>query len=86
MNEQLFENLCKKLGILRVFDNNIYREIFLDKDSSSKINYEDLFIKALDINKKFCFSYKNDLIGIKLLYKDCDSISNSFNKLFKELL
>ncbi len=86
MEEQLFENLCKKLGVLRVFDNSIYREIFLDKESSSKINYEDLFIKALNINKKFSFSYKNDLIGIKLLYKDCDSISNSFNELFKELL
>ena len=86
MNEQLFENLCKKLGILRVFDNNIYREIFLDKDTSSKINYEDLFVKALDINKKFNFSYKNDLIGIKLFYKDCNSIPISFNNLFKELL
>ena len=86
MNEQLFENLCKKLGILRVFDNNIYREVFLDKDTSSKINYEDLFIKALDINKRFSFSYKNDLIGIKLLYDDTDNMANSFNNLFKELL
>ena len=86
MNEQLFENLCKKLGILRVFDNNIYREVFLDKTTSERIDYEDLFIKALDINKKFIFSYKNDLIGIKLIYKDCDNIPMCFNKLFKELL
>ena len=86
MNEQLFENLCKKLGILRVFDNNIYREVFLDKTTSERIDYEDLFIKALDINKKFIFSYKNDLIGIKLMYKDCDNIPICFNKLFKELL
>ena len=86
MNEQLFENLCKKLGILRVFDNNIYREVFLDKTTSERIDYEDLFIKALDINKKFNFSYKNDLIGIKLMYKDCDNIPICFNKLFKELL
>lgn len=86
MNEQLFENLCKKLGILRVFDNNIYREVFLDKDTSSKINYEDLFIKALSINRKFNFSYNNNLIGIKLLYGDTDNMANSFNSLFKELL
>lgn len=86
MNEQLFENFCKRLGVFKIFDNNIYREIFLDRDTSSKINYEDLFVKALDINKKFSFSYKNGLIGIKLFYKDTDNISLSFNKLLKELL
>lgn len=86
MHESLFENLSKKIGILRVFDNNIYREIFLGKDTSSSIDYEDLFVKALEINKKFNFSYKNDLIGIKLFYKDCDNIAMTFNKLFKELL
>ena len=58
----------------------------MDKTTSERIDYEDLFIKALDINKKFIFSYKNDLIGIKLIYKDCDSIPMCFNKLFKELL
>ena len=86
MNEILFENLCKKLGILRVFDNSIYREVFLDKETSLRIDYENLFVKALDINKRFNFSYKNDLIGIKLMYKDCENIPMSFNKLFKELL
>ena len=86
MNEQLFENMCKKLGILRVFDNNIYREIFLGKDASKEIDYEDLFIKALDINKHFNFSYKNDLISIKLLYKDSLDLTASFNSLLKELL
>ena len=86
MNEQLFENLCKKIGIVRIFDNNIYREIFLDKKTSQKINYEDLFVKALDINKKFVFSYKNDLIGIKLMYKDTDNMTKAYNALFKELL
>ena len=78
--------LCKKLGIVRVFDNNIYREVFLDKDTSIKIDYDDLFVKALDINKRFSFSYKNDLIGIKLFYKDSDSVATSFCNLFKELL
>ena len=86
MNEQLFENLCKKLGIVRVFDNNIYREVFLDKDTSMRVDYDDLFVSALDINKRFSFSYKNDLIGIKLFYKDSDNITMSFCKLFKELL
>ncbi len=86
MNEQLFENLCKKLGVVRVFDNNLYREIFLDKKTSQNINYEELFVKALDINKKFVFSYKNDLIGIKLLYKDDTDVTKAYNALFKELL
>ncbi len=86
MNEQLFENFCKKLGVLRIFDNSIYREVFLERDISAKLDYEDLFIKALNINKSFSFSYKNNIIGIKLFYKDSDNIVNSFNKLFKELI
>ena len=66
--------------------SRIYREIFLDKKTSQDINYEDLFVKALDINKKFVFSYKNDLIGIKLLYKDATDVTKAYNALFKELL
>ena len=86
MYEQLFENMCKKLGIVKVFDNNIYREVFLDKDTSIRVDYDDLFVKALDINKRFSFSYKNDLIGIKLFYKDSNNVTVSFCKLLKELL
>lgn len=37
MNEQLFESFVKKLGVIKVFDNNIYREVIFDREFSSKI-------------------------------------------------
>ena len=87
MNEQLFEILCKKLGIFKVFDNSMYREVFFDVNMSNNIDYEDIFVKAININKRFNFSYKNKMVSIKLFYKDCDiSVVFDFNKLLKELL
>src|SRR5699024_7787936 len=38
MNEQLFESFVKKLGVIKVFDNNIYREVIFDREFSSKID------------------------------------------------
>ena len=54
---------------------------------SNGINYEDFFVKALAISKNFNFSYKNNVVTIKLLYKDCSKhVVFYFNKLLKELL
>ena len=85
MNEQLFESLCSQVGISNIFDNNIYREVSID-EGKSDIDYEGLFVKALSINKKFVFSYKQGIIKIKLNYKDTKDVAMSFNLLFKELL
>ena len=86
MNEQLFESFCNKFSISKVFDNSVYREIVFNKEMSNRINYEDLFIKALAINNKFIFSYKNEMLIVKLEYKNCTScVAEYFNNLFKEL-
>lgn len=87
MNEKLFENIAKKLGIFKIFDNNKYREVFFCKDASLEIDYEDFFVKAIAVNKNFKFSYKNDILMIKLFYKDSDhNVVFDFNELFKGLL
>ena len=87
MNEKLFENIAKKLGIFKIFDNNKYREVFFCKDASLEIDYEDFFVKAIAVNKNFKFSYKNDILMIKLFYKDSDhDVVFDFNELFKGLL
>ena len=86
MNEQLFESFVKKLGVIKVFDNNIYREVIFDREFSSKIDYEDLFIKSLDINKNFKFSYKNNMLSVILYYnKSNNHVVFDFNKFFNEL-
>ena len=87
MNEILFEKITKKLGVTKIFDNSIYREVYLSKEMTEKINYEDLFMKALKINRDFNFSYKNKMVIIKLLYENCNKNPVfDFNKLLKELL
>ena len=86
MNEELFSSFVNRLGIIKVFDNNVYREIIFDKNSSSLINYEDLFIKSLSINRGFKFSYKDKMLIVKLYYKDCSNhLVFDFNRLLKEL-
>ena len=87
MNEQLFESFVSRIGIVRVFDNNIYREVFFDKKISESINYEEFFVKGIGINKNFIFSYRNNMLGIKLMYKDASShVVMYFNDLLRELL
>ena len=86
MQEELFSSFVNKLGIIKVFDNNIYREIIFDKEKSSVINYEELFVKSLKINKNFKFSYKNNMLAIRLYYNNCSNhLVFDFNKILKEL-
>ena len=86
MNEQLFENFVKKLGIMKVFDNNNYREIIFDKNISDSINYEEMFIESLEINKNFKFSYKNKMLMIRLDYNNSNThVVYDFNKLLELL-
>lgn len=87
MNEQLFENMAKKVGVIKIFDNGRYREVFFDRDVSLNIDYESFFVKAISINSSFDFSYRNDTLRIKLFYKDSTKhVVFDFNELFKELL
>lgn len=87
MNEQLFESFVRKLGIIKVFDNGIYREIIFDKEKSSKFDYEGLFMVSLEINRNFKFSYKNGMLSVSLYYNKCnENLIFDFNKFLKELL
>ena len=70
MNEELFENLLKKQGVFQVIDNNNYIEIIFDKNKSDVIDYQNLFVKSIDISNNFKFEYKNDRLHIKILKKD----------------
>ena len=83
----LFESFVNKLGIIKVFDNGIYREIIFDKEFSSKLNYEEIFVKSLEINKKFKFSFRNGMLSVSLYYKDVHNhVVFSFVDFFEELL
>ena len=56
-------------------------------DSSEKIDYEELFVKGISINNHFTFSYKNDMLGIRLMYKDSSvHVVFDFIKLLEELV
>ena len=87
MNEQLFEFFVKKLGIIKVFDNNKYREVIFNKDFLNKLSFDDVFMKSLEINKKFNFSYKNNMLSVSLMYNNSRRhIGFDFNDFFRELL
>ena len=87
MNEQLFKFFIKKLGIIKVFDNNIYREVIFGKDFLSDLSFDDVFMKSLKINTKFKFSYKNEMLCVSLLYKHSKRhVVFDFNDFFRELL
>ena len=87
MNEKLFENLAKRVGIVKIFDNNKYREVFFSRDASLNIDYEEFFVRAINVNRNFNFSYKNDVLRVRLFYKDSKSnLVFDFNELFKGLL
>ena len=72
MNEELFEKLIKKQGILKVNDNNNYIELIFNKEKSSSIDYQDFFVKSINVSNKLSFEYKNELFSVKLSKKDLD--------------
>ena len=88
LQERLFEAIVKKIGIIDIFDNGIYREVTFSKEKSKNIKYDDLFIKSLNINNSFKFSYQRDQLLIRLKYIDAKGkhVVYDFNELFRELL
>ena len=86
MNEQLFEFFVKKSGIIKVYDNSVYREITFDEKKSSELDYEEFFTKSLKINKSFKFVYKGNKLIVSLFYKNSNThVVYDFNHLLKEL-
>ena len=70
MNEELFNKLTKKQGVMNVIDNNLYIELIFNKEQSNSFNYEELFMKSIEITNNFKFEYKNNLLHLKIMKKD----------------
>lgn len=68
MHEEWFEHLANKLGIRRVRQTETNVDIILDKDLTSKINGEKLFVDILSISRDFRFKTqgKNLIISLPL--------------------
>ena len=64
MYEEWFEALACKLGIDRVKQTDQYIEIIFNKEVSSKIDGESLFVASTKISNKFKFKYFDQSLKI----------------------
>ena len=69
MYEQWFESLVKEYHIKNVKQNDNEIELSFDKETSSKIDGESLFINAIRLTKNFSFNYAREVLRIKLKIK-----------------
>lgn len=65
--QTLFEKNIEKLKIKLFENNNIKVSLRINDNLLGKLNIENLFIKASNINQKFRFVYKNKFLLITLL-------------------
>ena len=72
MYEEWFEALANKLNIKKVKQTNNSVEIILDKEITTKIDGEKLFLETLKINNNFRFSMQgtNLIISLKTINLD----------------
>ena len=62
MYEEWFEKLVKQVGVTKVSETKNTIELYFDKESTSKLNTEDLFMNAYTISPMFRFkSRESDL-------------------------
>ena len=62
MYEEWFEKLVKQVGVTKVSETKNTIELYFDKESTSKLNTEDLFMNAYTITPMFRFkSRESDL-------------------------
>jgi hypothetical protein len=66
MYEEWFEIIAREKGIERVIQNRNSIELIFNSESSSRINVNDLFIKAYDISKMFRFGFVSNKLKIIL--------------------
>lgn len=83
MYEEWFEKLALKLNIKDVKQTRNYVEITLPKDISSKIDGEELFVKAYEISRMFRFSYR---FGRIVIIIDTVKLSSHYLVYVNELL
>jgi len=70
MYEEWFESLSRKLNVKSVKQTKESVEIVLDKDITSKIDGEKLFLETLKISTNFNFGLKSDCLIITLSIKN----------------
>ena len=66
MYEEWFEKLAKKKGIIKINQTKTTIEIIFNREISSRIDGEKLFMDAYKISKFFKFNYHNNCLGITL--------------------
>ena len=66
MYEEWFEKVARRVGIIKINENQTRVEIILSKDKSSKIDGEKLFMESYNISPYFKFNYHNSCLGIVL--------------------
>lgn len=83
MHQEWFEKLAHKLGIRKINQTKKSIEIILDKEITSKINGEKLFVKANKISRMFTFVMKYGRLIINL---DINKLDQHFIYYLIELL
>ena len=66
MYEELFEHQAKKVGIEKIRQNNNFIEITLNKEITSKIDGQKLFISVSKLSRMFRFKMKLDKLIVTL--------------------
>lgn len=72
MNEEWFEKLALNLNINRIKQGKDFVELTLDKDLSSKINGEVLFLESLKLTSNFKFKMFAGCLTVNLNTKNLD--------------
>ncbi len=66
MYEEWFEALVSKLSIYKVVQTDKQIELHFSKETTERIDGEDLFVSAIKISNNFSFSYQHDVLKLKL--------------------
>ena len=74
IHNEYLENLLSELNIPIFMNDNYKIIIIIEKNIYEKLNIEELFITATQINNKFSFQYKNEKIFIKLIKNNLDKL------------
>ena len=66
MYEEWFDKIAKQVGVMQIKETKTTIELIFNREISSKINGEKLFIDAYNISPYFKFNYHNNCLGITL--------------------
>ena len=66
MYEEWFEKIARRVGIIKINENQTKIELILSKEKTEKIDGEKLFMESYNISPYFKFNYHNNCLGIVL--------------------